>query len=75
MEGLTLSEISEKLGITVNTLRQRITRLGIKPLTQEAIYAPEVLDILRSVPGKGRPPKAKTEPEKPAKSKANKTSK
>jgi predicted ArsR family transcriptional regulator len=57
MNGLTLSEMSEKLGIPVNTLRQRITRLGIKPVTQEAVYAPEVLNILKTVPGKGRPPK------------------
>jgi len=57
MNGLTLSEISKKLGIPVNTLRQRITRLGIKPITQEAVYAPEVLGILNTVPGKGRPKK------------------
>ena len=63
MNGLTLSEISKELGIPVNTLRQRITRLGIKPLSQEAIYPPEVLDILRNVPGKGRPRKT-TEPDK-----------
>ncbi len=56
MTGLTLSEISEKLNIPVNTLRQRIRRLGIRPLSQEAVYAPEVLDILKSVPNPGRPP-------------------
>jgi len=57
MNGFTLSEISKRLGVPVNTLRQRVTRLGIKPISQEAIYAPEVLDILKAVPGKGRPKK------------------
>ncbi|MCL2410061.1 MAG: hypothetical protein FWC97_00315 [Treponema sp.] len=59
---MTLSEISEKLDVPVNTLRQRFTRLGIKPLTKEAIYAPEVLDILRAVPKPDHPRKA-SEPE------------
>ena len=29
------------------------------PLTREAIYAPEVLDAIRTVSGPGRPPKSK----------------
>jgi len=74
MNGFTLSEISKKLGIPVNTLRQRVTRLGIKPISQEAVYAPEVLDILKAVPGKGRPKKAAPEPE-PAKPRAKKPAK
>jgi len=57
MNGLTLSEMSKKLGIPVNTLRQRIRRLGIKPLTQEAVYAHDVLNTLKSVSGRGRPKK------------------
>lgn len=66
MNGLTLSEMSKKLDVPVNTLRQRVTRLGIKPISQEALYAPEVLDILRNTPSKGRPKKAaKPEPAKP----------
>jgi hypothetical protein len=77
MTGLTLSEISKELGIPVNTLRQRITRLGIKPMTKEAIYSPDVLDILKSTSNPGRPKKpeadrgrAKPEPaKKPAKPK------
>ena len=74
MNGFTLSEISKRLGVPVNTLRQRVTRLGIKPISQEAVYAPEVLDILKAVPGKGRP--KKTAPEtKPVKPKTKKTAK
>jgi predicted ArsR family transcriptional regulator len=67
MNGLTLTEMSEKLGIPVNTLRQRITRLGIKPKSQEAIYDHTVLNIMKNVPSRGRPkkpPKNKTQPEK-----------
>jgi predicted ArsR family transcriptional regulator len=81
MNGLTLTEISENLGISVNTLRQRITRLGIKPKSQEAIYDQKVLNILKSVPGKGRPPKPKPEAikkesaDKPAKKGKNNPSK
>lgn len=60
MKGLTLSEISKKLNISVNTLRQRITRLKIKPLSQEATYAYEVLKILKNVPGRGKPKKDDT---------------
>jgi len=60
MNGLTLSEISERLNVPINTLRQRITRLGIKPLTQEAVYDFNVLDVLQSVK-MGRPKKAEKE--------------
>jgi hypothetical protein len=66
IKGITLSEISKELNVPVNTLRQRISRLGIRPITQEAIYAPEVLETLRNVPGRGKPKKQVT-PEKPAK--------
>jgi len=73
IKGITLSEISKELNVPVNTLRQRISRLGIKPITQEAIYAPEVLEKLRNVPGRGKPKKQvtpeKEKPAKPAKSK------
>jgi len=69
IKGITLSIISKELKVPVNTLRQRVTRLGIKPITQEAIYAPEVLEKLRSVPGRGKPKKLETPgKEKPAKS-------
>jgi predicted ArsR family transcriptional regulator len=54
MTGLTLSEISEKLDIPVNTLRQRMTRLGIKPITKEALYSESVITILENVK-MGRP--------------------
>jgi len=70
MNGLTLSEMSEKLDIPVNTLRQRITRLKIKPISQEAVYSNNTLEILKSVK-MGRPKKP-VEPEKPVKNKVKK---
>jgi hypothetical protein len=72
MDGMTLSEMSKELKVPVNTLRQRITRLGIKPLTKEAIYSRADFEKIRNVE-MGRPKKA-AEPE-PAKPKAKKPAK
>lgn len=57
MYGFTLSEISEKLGIPVNTLRQRMTRAGIKPITKEAIYSESAIEAIRVVNPVGWPKK------------------
>jgi hypothetical protein len=68
MEGLTLTEMSQILGLPPKTVERRIQRAGFKPITREAMYAPEVLEAIRDTPGPGRPPKAKPEdPDKPAK--------
>jgi hypothetical protein len=66
MEGMTVSELASELKISVDATRKRIETAGIQPITREAIYDPEVLEILRNV-RMGRPPKAKPEP--PAKPK------
>jgi DNA-directed RNA polymerase specialized sigma24 family protein len=57
MEGLTLTEMSNILGLPPKTVERRIQRAGLKPLTREATYASEVLEKIRNVPGKGRPKK------------------
>jgi hypothetical protein len=57
MQGLTLTEMSKILGLPPKTVERRIQRAGFKPVTREAIYAPEVLEAIRGVPGRGRPPK------------------
>jgi hypothetical protein len=71
MEELTVKEIAEKLGINPGTAKIRLQRKGIKPIKlvgQTAIYDPSVVEQIRNVPGRGRPPKAKPEaPKKPAK--------
>ena len=57
MEGFTISELSEKLGIKPVTVRQRIMTAGIKPLVAEYIYPKEALKILENAPPRGRPKK------------------
>jgi hypothetical protein len=65
MEGLTIAEMADILGIPYETAKVRLFRAGIKPVTKDALYDKSALETIRSVPGKGRPPKAK--PEAPAK--------
>jgi hypothetical protein len=59
MEGLTLTEMSKILGLPPKTVERRIQRARFKPITREAIYAPEVLEAIKNSAGPGRPPKAK----------------
>jgi hypothetical protein len=65
MEGLTITEMAEILGIPYETTKVRLFRAGIKPVTKDALYDKSALETIRNVPGKGRPPKAK--PEDPSK--------
>ena len=69
MEGYTASEMAEILGIELKAAKQRLFRAGIKPIATECLYDKSALEAIRNVPGKGRPSKAKPEPEpvKPAK--------
>ena len=60
MEGMTIDEIAEKLGIPWKTAHKRIERLGIKPLSYKALYDPAVVEAIRNIKI-GRPPKAKPE--------------
>jgi predicted ArsR family transcriptional regulator len=60
MEGMTVSELANELNISVDAVRKRIETAGIKPITREAIYASEVLEILRNV-RMGRPTKPKND--------------
>jgi hypothetical protein len=57
MDGLTIDEMSKKLGIPPRTVERRIQRAGIKPKTKQAIYPHETLDIIKNV-AMGRPKKA-----------------
>ncbi len=57
MEGVTISEMAEILGIAPNTVMQRLYVAGIKPITKEAVYDKSALEAIRNVPGKGRPKK------------------
>ena len=60
MDGLTIAEIAEKLGIKPGTAKVRLQRAGIKPQSYAgptAVYAPEALEAIRATPGPGRPRK------------------
>lgn len=57
VEGYTAKEMADILGINLKAAKLRIFRAGIKPLTKDALYDKATLEILRNVPGKGRPPK------------------
>jgi CO/xanthine dehydrogenase Mo-binding subunit len=61
MEGLTVAEMAEKLGIKETTVRQRLMIAGIKPITHSPVYPAAALETIRNVPGKGRPAKPKSE--------------
>jgi len=61
MNGITIDEIANELGIPWKTAHKRIEKLGIKPLSYKALYDPSVVETIRSVPGKGRPKKPKPE--------------
>jgi DNA-directed RNA polymerase specialized sigma24 family protein len=60
MNGLTIREIAEQLGIEPLTAKQRLARAGIQPKAKAGktnIYADDVVDKIRNVPGPGRPKK------------------
>jgi hypothetical protein len=62
--GLDAKEIGERIGIKQRTAKKRLERAKIKPIGYSgptAIYSEDVIEIIRNVPGRGRPPKAKPE--------------
>jgi hypothetical protein len=61
MEGFTVLEIANLLGVPEGTVRVRLSRAGIKPITQSPLYDKSVVDAIRNVSKRGRPPKAKPE--------------
>jgi hypothetical protein len=63
MTGMTASEMAEKLKLPLDTVKKRLHRYGRKPFSQEALYIVEDFEAIKDSPGKGRPPKAKAEPE------------
>jgi hypothetical protein len=57
MEGLTIAEMADLLKLEPHTVAIRLNRAGIKPKTKDALYDPSALEVIRNVPGKGRPAK------------------
>jgi hypothetical protein len=67
--GLTMSDLIQATGLKKSTISSRLSRLGIKPLSYEALYPPDTLERILTAK-RGRPPKAKPEtPDKPKKGK------
>jgi len=64
MEGLTIKEMAEKLGITPNTVKQRLFQRGIKPFCKDALYEASALEQISDFGPKGFQPK-NTKPETP----------
>jgi hypothetical protein len=64
MNGLTVNEIGEKLGIHPKAAKTRLIRKGIKPIGYAgptALYDESVVDAIREVNKGGRPRKDKSE--------------
>jgi hypothetical protein len=64
MNGLTVAEIGEHLGISAKAAKQRLFRAGIAPVGYAgptAIYAFEVVEAIRNTPPPGRPKKKTSE--------------
>ena len=57
MEGLTIKEMAEILGIPPDTVKNRLFVANIKPITKAAVYDKSALEVIRNVQGKGRPRK------------------
>jgi len=72
MNGLTVSEMAEKLKLPLATVKKRLLRAGCKPFSQEALYTEEDFKKIRDVAPVGRPPKDKAEPIKSKPKKAKK---
>ena len=52
-----MKEMAELLGVPIKTVNMRLFRLGIKPITKDAIYDKSALKEIKAVQGKGRPKK------------------
>jgi predicted ArsR family transcriptional regulator len=62
MDGMTAAEIAGKLGITSRAAKMRLVRAGAVPIGYAgggptALYDPSVVDLIRTVAGRGRPKK------------------
>ena len=79
MEGITIDEMCEKLELPFKTVEGRIQRAGIKPITKQALYPYETLDIIKNTvmgrPKKDATPETAKPKTKPAKSKPGKKAK
>jgi hypothetical protein len=59
MNGYTIKELAEILGITEEAAYLRLRTAGIEPLTRQAVYPKSALKSIREVSQGGRPRKDK----------------
>jgi hypothetical protein len=57
--GMTSSEMAEKSGLKLKTVKKRLEAAKIKPLTKEAVYDDSAYEIILNAPPRGRPKKQK----------------
>jgi len=60
VQGYTIAEMAEIVGIPYGTAKSRLHRAGVKPITKEALYDKSALKVLKDTSGKGRPKKEKS---------------
>jgi predicted ArsR family transcriptional regulator len=58
IEGITISEMAERLGIPKYTVENRLSRAGIQPVFSGSLYPPDTLDKIKEAK-RGRPAKPK----------------
>jgi len=54
---MTASEMAEKSGLKLKTVKKRLEAAGIKPITKEAVYDNSAYEIILNAPPRGRPKK------------------
>ena len=57
MTGLTASEMAQKSGVKIKTVKKRLETAGVKPITKEALYDISAYEIMLNSPPRGRPKK------------------
>ena len=62
---MTASEMAEKSGLKLKTVRKRLEVAKIKPLTREAVYDESAYEVILSAPPRGRPKKKREPPPEP----------
>lgn len=52
---MTASEMAEKSGLKLKTVKKRLETAGIRPLTKEAVYDESAYETMLNAPPRGRP--------------------
>ena len=60
---MTASEMAEKSGLKLKTVKKRLEAAKIKPLTKEAVYDESAYEIILNAPPRGRPKKKREPPQ------------